>query len=52
MEAANKHDDQKGPEKYDPLRSTQTVIHRALEKLGYPEEVYELLKRTITDVNR
>ena len=47
MEAGNKHDDQKGHEKYDLLRSTQTVIHRALEKLGYPEEVYELLKEPL-----
>ena len=29
---------------HDVLKSTQTVIHKALEKLGYPEEVYELLK--------
>jgi glutamate dehydrogenase len=34
-------------EKYDVLAATQTVIHRALEKLGYPEEVYELLKEPI-----
>ncbi len=31
-------------DKLDVLKSTQTVIHKALEKLGYPEEVYELLK--------
>ncbi|TDQ41555.1 Glu/Leu/Phe/Val family dehydrogenase [Aureibacillus halotolerans] len=31
----------------DILKSTQTVIHKALEKLGYPEEVYELLKEPI-----
>jgi glutamate dehydrogenase len=47
MEASNKQDDQKGLEKYDLLRSTQTVIHRALEKLGYSEEVYELLKEPL-----
>ncbi|MBP3039703.1 Glu/Leu/Phe/Val dehydrogenase [Bacillaceae bacterium Marseille-Q3522] len=38
-------------DKHDVLRSTQTIIHKALEKLGYPEEVYELLKeplRTMT----
>lgn len=29
------------------LRSTQTVIHNALEKLGYPEQVYELLKEPL-----
>jgi glutamate dehydrogenase len=34
-------------EKHDVLKSTQTVIHKALEKLGYPEEVYELLKEPI-----
>ncbi|GER66044.1 glutamate dehydrogenase [Weizmannia acidilactici] len=31
----------------DVLKSTQTIIHEALEKLGYPEEVYELLKEPI-----
>jgi glutamate dehydrogenase len=31
----------------DVLHSTQTIIHEALEKLGYPEEVYELLKEPI-----
>ena len=34
-------------EKYDVLTATQIVIHRALEKLGYPEEVYELLKEPV-----
>ncbi|WP_019242059.1 MULTISPECIES: Glu/Leu/Phe/Val family dehydrogenase [Bacillus] len=29
------------------LTSTQTVIHQALEKLGYPDEVYELLKEPL-----
>ncbi|OLS40214.1 Glu/Leu/Phe/Val dehydrogenase [Bacillus sp. MRMR6] len=33
--------------KNDVLKSTQTVIHKALEKLGYPEEVYELLKEPL-----
>ncbi|MBM7645317.1 glutamate dehydrogenase [Scopulibacillus daqui] len=28
----------------DVLASTQSVIHEALDKLGYPNEVYELLK--------
>lgn len=35
----------------DLLASTQAIIKEALEKLGYPEEVYELLKeplRTLT----
>ncbi|MGN1401209.1 MAG: Glu/Leu/Phe/Val dehydrogenase [Bacillus sp. (in: firmicutes)] len=31
----------------DVLVSTQTVIHKALGKLGYPEEVYELLKEPL-----
>ena len=43
---------QKGlAETNDVLKSTQAVVRTALEKLGYPEEVYELLKeplRTIT----
>lgn len=31
----------------DVLRSTQTVVHNALDKLGYPDEVFELLKEPI-----
>jgi len=34
-------------ENHDVLQSTQTVIHEALEKLGYSEEMYELLKEPI-----
>ncbi|GAA5346571.1 glutamate dehydrogenase (NAD) [Planifilum fimeticola] len=34
-------------EEMDVLASTQTVIKRALEKLGYPEHVYELLKEPL-----
>lgn len=34
-------------DKLDVLKSTQTVVHSALDKLGYPEEVYELLKEPI-----
>ena len=34
-------------EENNVLTSTQTVIHKALEKLGYPEEVYELLKEPL-----
>lgn len=41
---AEKHTNE---EKHDVLRATQIVIHRALEKLGYPEEVYELLKEPL-----
>ncbi|MGG3894827.1 Glu/Leu/Phe/Val family dehydrogenase [Geobacillus stearothermophilus] len=44
--AADKHTEEK-EQQYDVLASTQIVIHRALEKLGYPEEVYELLKEPI-----
>ncbi|KYD19597.1 NAD-specific glutamate dehydrogenase [Geobacillus stearothermophilus] len=44
--AADKHTEEKGQQD-DVLASTQIVIHRALEKLGYPEEVYELLKEPI-----
>jgi glutamate dehydrogenase len=43
----NQNPQQTNEEKHDVLKSTQTVIHRALEKLGYPEEVYELLKEPI-----
>ncbi|MFS0672696.1 Glu/Leu/Phe/Val family dehydrogenase [Ornithinibacillus sp. 179-J 7C1 HS] len=31
----------------DVLNSTQTVVKNALEKLGYPDEVYELLKEPL-----
>ncbi|MBO8154930.1 MAG: Glu/Leu/Phe/Val dehydrogenase [Bacillaceae bacterium] len=31
----------------DVLLSTQTVIRQALDKLGYPEEVYELLREPL-----
>ncbi|MBM7621330.1 glutamate dehydrogenase [Bacillus tianshenii] len=41
-EQTNKHED-----KLDVLKSTQVVIHKALERLGYPEEVYELLKEPL-----
>ena len=34
-------------QEYDVLKSTQTVIHKALDKLGYPEEVYELLREPL-----
>lgn len=32
------------PEQNDVLSSTQTIIHEALEQLGYPDEVYQLFK--------
>jgi glutamate dehydrogenase len=47
MEAGKNNENQKVQEKSDLLKSTQTVIHRALEKLGYPQEVYELLKEPL-----
>jgi glutamate dehydrogenase len=34
-------------DKLDVLKSTQTVIHKALEKLGYSDEMYELLKEPL-----
>ncbi|WP_249871887.1 Glu/Leu/Phe/Val family dehydrogenase [Oceanobacillus saliphilus] len=34
-------------ENMDVLRSTRTVVKTALEKLGYPNEVYELLKEPL-----
>ncbi|WP_017755611.1 Glu/Leu/Phe/Val family dehydrogenase [Calidifontibacillus oryziterrae] len=34
-------------DKHDVLRSTQTVIKNALDKLGYSQEVYDLLKEPL-----
>ncbi|MCP8616723.1 Glu/Leu/Phe/Val family dehydrogenase [Salirhabdus salicampi] len=34
-------------ENMDVLRSTQTVIRSALDKLGYPDEAYELLREPV-----
>ncbi|AOH55547.1 glutamate dehydrogenase [Peribacillus muralis] len=47
MESAKDNSHVNEEEKHDVLRSTQTVIHKALDKLGYPEEVYELLKEPL-----
>ncbi|KWW11369.1 MULTISPECIES: Glu/Leu/Phe/Val dehydrogenase [Bacillaceae] len=47
MESAKGNGHVNEEEKHDVLRSTQTVIHKALDKLGYPEEVYELLKEPL-----
>ncbi|MGC4376264.1 Glu/Leu/Phe/Val dehydrogenase [Fictibacillus sp. Mic-4] len=48
MTAQNNADqNQEKHENNDVLASTQTVIHEALDKLGYPSEVYELLKEPI-----
>lgn len=38
---------QQKAEQLDVLKSTQIVIQQALDKLGYPQEVYELLKEPI-----
>lgn len=38
---------QQGEQHFELLNSTQIVINEALEKLGYPNEVYELLKEPI-----
>ncbi|SDL65696.1 Glu/Leu/Phe/Val family dehydrogenase [Sediminibacillus halophilus] len=34
-------------DKLDVLKSTQTVVQTALDKLGYPEEVFDLLKEPV-----
>ncbi|UOQ93603.1 Glu/Leu/Phe/Val dehydrogenase [Halobacillus shinanisalinarum] len=34
-------------EQLDVLKSTQTVVKKALDKLGYPNEVYDLLKEPV-----
>ncbi|MGG4168510.1 Glu/Leu/Phe/Val dehydrogenase [Rossellomorea vietnamensis] len=47
MVAENGKENHQAPEQHDVLKSTQTVIHLALDKLGYSEEVYELLKEPI-----
>ena len=47
MVAENSKSSTTAEEMIDILKSTQTVIHQALEKLGYPEEVYELLKEPL-----
>ncbi|MFD6208205.1 Glu/Leu/Phe/Val dehydrogenase [Peribacillus sp. NPDC060253] len=47
MDSAKDNSHVNEEEKHDVLRSTQTVIHKALDKLGYPEEVFELLKEPL-----
>ncbi|WP_079530150.1 Glu/Leu/Phe/Val family dehydrogenase [Halobacillus hunanensis] len=34
-------------DQFDVLNSTQTVVKKALDKLGYPNEVYDLLKEPV-----
>ena len=36
--------DENQENKLDVLAATQSIIHKALKKLGYPDEMYELLK--------
>ncbi|SER45162.1 Glu/Leu/Phe/Val family dehydrogenase [Salipaludibacillus aurantiacus] len=43
--AETKENNQKSSQ--NVLESTQTVVHKALGKLGYPEEVYELMKEPL-----
>ncbi|KHF40367.1 Glu/Leu/Phe/Val family dehydrogenase [Halalkalibacter okhensis] len=40
-------ENKKQAEQLDVLASTQSVIKKALDKLGYPEEMYELMKEPI-----
>ena len=47
MVADNSKSSTTAEEMIDILKSTQTVIHHALEKLGYPNEVFELLKEPL-----
>ncbi|MBN8190775.1 Glu/Leu/Phe/Val dehydrogenase [Bacillus sp. NTK074B] len=47
MVAEKGKENHQASEQHDVLKSTQTVIHLALDKLGYSEEVYELLKEPI-----
>lgn len=47
QEATASDESTKQSENTDILSSTQAVIKEALERLGYPEEVYELLKEPV-----
>ncbi|MCD8511476.1 MAG: Glu/Leu/Phe/Val dehydrogenase [Bacillus sp. (in: Bacteria)] len=40
-------EDTVGKENQDVLQSTRTVIKRALDRLGYPQEVFELMKEPL-----
>ncbi|PTL22391.1 Glu/Leu/Phe/Val family dehydrogenase [Shouchella clausii] len=39
--------DENQENKLDVLAATQSIIHKALKKLGYPDEMYELLKEPV-----
>ncbi|WP_077621707.1 Glu/Leu/Phe/Val family dehydrogenase [Sediminibacillus massiliensis] len=41
-DSPNEHND-----KLDVLKSTQSVVQQALDKLGYPDEVFDLLKEPV-----
>jgi glutamate dehydrogenase len=45
--AADQAGDKALDDKMNVLQSTQTIIQDALDKLGYPEEVFELMKEPI-----
>ncbi|PFA63842.1 glutamate dehydrogenase [Bacillus sp. AFS015802] len=47
MVAEKGKENHQASDQHDVLKSTQTVIQLALDKLGYSEEVYELLKEPI-----
>jgi len=47
MVAKKSNEKKQTDEQHDVLKSTQTVIQKALNKLGYSDEVYELLKEPI-----
>ncbi|MFT8321643.1 MAG: Glu/Leu/Phe/Val dehydrogenase [Bacillus sp. (in: firmicutes)] len=47
MVAKKSNEKKQTEEQHDVLKSTQTIIHKALNKLGYSDEVYELLKEPI-----
>ena len=47
MVAENSGNSKKTEDQLDVLKSTQTVIRHALDKLGYPNETFELLKEPI-----
>ncbi len=47
MVAKKSNEKKQMDEQHDVLKSTQTIIHKALNKLGYSDEVYELLKEPV-----
>ncbi|MGD6847455.1 Glu/Leu/Phe/Val dehydrogenase [Rossellomorea aquimaris] len=47
MVADKRKENHQASDRHDVLKSTQTVIHLALDKLGYSQEVYELLKEPV-----